>query len=131
MTQIEFETRTMVKVSSYEFEAINTVYMASDLNKDEFCNMWKKMNASRVKAAKETQKRMQLISDVLDIYGKKFLLTGDEWNNLAVNFLTLKEQETLKEFGVEMQGVNRNGIPFFKQNYELFYEIEKKVKLNA
>ena len=30
MTQHEFESRTMVKVSSFEFEAINTVYMASD-----------------------------------------------------------------------------------------------------
>lgn len=52
----EFTNRVKVQVSAEEFEAINTVYMASDLNKDEFCAMWRKMNASRVKAAKEAER---------------------------------------------------------------------------
>ena len=52
MTKQEFKNRTHVEVSDNEFEAINIVYEESDLQKDEFCKMWCKMNASRVKAAR-------------------------------------------------------------------------------
>lgn len=55
MLQKEFEDRTGVKVTTDEYLAIDTVYMASDLDKDEFCKMWCKMNASRIKAAKKEQ----------------------------------------------------------------------------
>lgn len=52
MTQQEFTQRVNVEVSNSEFEAINVVYMNSDLDKDEFCNMWVKMNKTRVQNAK-------------------------------------------------------------------------------
>jgi len=52
MTQQEFTQRVNVEVSNSEFEAINEVYMNSDLNKDEFCKMWVKMNKTRVQNAK-------------------------------------------------------------------------------
>ena len=39
-------------VRGSEFEAINEVYMNSDLDKDEFCKMWVKMNKTRVQNAK-------------------------------------------------------------------------------
>ena len=52
MTQQEFTQRTNVEVSNKEFEAINEVYMNSDLDKDEFCKMWVKMNKTRVQNAK-------------------------------------------------------------------------------
>lgn len=57
MTYTEFVNRTKVDVKGYEFDAIHTVYMASDLDKDEFCKMWCKMNASRVERAKEQAKK--------------------------------------------------------------------------
>lgn len=56
MTTKEFTERTMVEVSNDEFEAINVVYMNSDLDKDEFCKMWCKMNATRVWNAKRELK---------------------------------------------------------------------------
>lgn len=56
MTQQEFTQRTLVAVSTKEFWAIHEVYMNSDLDKDDFCKAWAKMNASRVKAAKEAIK---------------------------------------------------------------------------
>ena len=65
MLQSEFTERTKVQVSNEEFDAINEVYMNSDLNKDDFCAMWCKMNKSRVDAAKATiqeQKRMDKLS---------------------------------------------------------------------
>ncbi len=52
MTQQEFTQRVNVEVSNKEFEAINEVYMNSDLDKDEFCKMWAKMNKTRVQNAK-------------------------------------------------------------------------------
>lgn len=52
MTQQEFTQRTNVEVSYEEFNAINEVYNNCDVDKDEFCKMWCKMNRSRVIAAK-------------------------------------------------------------------------------
>ena len=52
MTQQEFTQRVNVEVSNKEFEAINEVYMNSDLDKDEFCKMWIRMNKTRVQNAK-------------------------------------------------------------------------------
>lgn len=52
MTQQEFTQRTNVQVSNTEFDAIHEVYMNSDLDKDEFCKMWVKMNKTRVQNAK-------------------------------------------------------------------------------
>lgn len=56
MTQKEFYQRTGVEVKSYEFDAIHTVYMMCDLDKDEFCLMWCKMNYNRVAEAKAEAK---------------------------------------------------------------------------
>lgn len=47
MTQIEFTQRVGIEVSAKEFEAINEVYMNSDLDKDAFCRIWVKMNKAR------------------------------------------------------------------------------------
>lgn len=56
MTQREFTERTGVEVSVNEYAAIEMVYMASDVDKDEFCRMWVKMNKSRVERAKAEAK---------------------------------------------------------------------------
>lgn len=48
----EFVERTGVYVSIDEFNTIVEVYNNSDVNKDEFCKLWAKMNFARVKAAK-------------------------------------------------------------------------------
>ena len=52
MTKQEFTQRVKVEVSNSEFEIINEFYMNCECDKDEFCKMWCKMNASRVKNAK-------------------------------------------------------------------------------
>lgn len=49
----EFVERVGMEVSSSEFEIINNMYMFADVDKDEFCKLWAKMNFARVKAAKE------------------------------------------------------------------------------
>lgn len=81
MTQQEFFNRTGVEVGNYEFEAITEVYMNSDLDKDEFCKMWCKMNASRVKRAKLEKK----IADRKAAYNDALFKWFTKWQN-AKNF---------------------------------------------
>lgn len=57
MTLQEFENRVKMTVSADEFDAIHVVYMASDLDKDEFCAMWRKMNRKRIARAKAEAKK--------------------------------------------------------------------------
>lgn len=64
MTKQEFENRTNVQVSFEEYGHIEFVYMASDLDKDEFCRMWCKMNKSRVNKAKEEAKEAKRIESL-------------------------------------------------------------------
>ena len=52
MTQQEFFNRTNVKVNEDEFWAINAMYNYCEVDKDEFCKMWVKMNKTRVQNAK-------------------------------------------------------------------------------
>ena len=59
MLQEEFEERVKMQVSSKEYEAIETVYLHCDLEKDDFCKMWAKMNANRISAYKKAEKKKQ------------------------------------------------------------------------
>ena len=53
MLYSEFTKRVGINVSADEFESINNVYMLTDVDKDEFCKLWAKMNFKRIKAHKE------------------------------------------------------------------------------
>ena len=44
MLQSEFEERTGLKVTADEYNEIDIAYMASSLEKDDFCKMWKTMD---------------------------------------------------------------------------------------
>lgn len=74
MTQQEFENRVKMQVSCDEYKSIEQVYCNSDVDKDEFCRLWVKMNYKRVFAAREEQKRIEglqaLNEKVWDIYYK-------------------------------------------------------------
>ena len=52
----EFIQRTGFQPSAAEYSAIETVYMASDVDKDEFCKAWVRMNKTRIQKAKEEEK---------------------------------------------------------------------------
>lgn len=129
MTQHEFESRTMVKVSSFEFEAINTVYMASEVDKDEFCKIWVKMNTKRVNAAKEARKREEakemLRSQVFEIYAKRFL-PDFPWRANSIDFLHKSEIAILKKIGIEMEHpVDPFGVHYYKDNCTVWGEMMK------
>ena len=59
MLQQEFTKRVGMEVTPAEWEHINAVYTASDVDKDTFCHMWLVMNKKRVAAYKERVKRQQ------------------------------------------------------------------------
>ena len=74
----EFIERVGMEVSSSEFEIINNMYMLSDVDKDEFCKLWVKMNFNRVatykakKAKEEKQHKVWcVLHEVLSKYQNK------------------------------------------------------------
>ena len=93
MTQQEFFNRTGVEVSNNEFWAINEVYNNSDLDKDEFCKMWCKMNQSRVKAAKVERmesKRKAAYNEALSKWFEKYRGTQYFYDNYHTNIAYIK-----------------------------------------
>ena len=128
MTQQEFETRTNVAVSSKEFDAINEVYMNSDLDKDEFCKVWCKMNASRVLNAKA-----EAIKKAREEANREFAwrlvnygYTQKEYEGLADNYFNANEKNFLKtRLGIEMQGTNSWGIPYFRTVNEILWDLNQ------
>lgn len=130
MTHQEFQTRTQVRVNAAEFESINNVYMNADVDKDVFCKMWCKMNASRVKAAKKEIKKQQTIDKVLSM-----MMVNPEWsdvehyNTIAVSVLSEKEQNLLESIGVSLESEpNNEGFRHFKSFGELRTELHKYLK---
>ena len=108
MLQNEFTERTGVQVSANEFAAIHETYLQNDLTKDEFCALWRRMNAHRVKAAKESAKaqseREKLQSACFNILCK---YEARYENNFAARFdvycfevMTEREQITLQRIGL-------------------------------
>jgi hypothetical protein len=74
MMYSEFVERTGVYVGIAEFDAIVEVYNNSDVDKDEFCKLWAKMNFARVKAEKEQKakdaKEAKAIEYITKMYNK-------------------------------------------------------------
>lgn len=70
----EFVERVGMEVSSSEFEIINNMYMFADVDKDEFCKLWAKMNFARIKTAKEQkakeEKEAKAIEYITKVYNK-------------------------------------------------------------
>lgn len=130
MTIQEFQSRTQVSVDVSEFESITTVYMQSDVDKDTFCKMWCKMNATRVMAAKEQAKKQQTIDKVFSM-----VMTNPEWtdvehyNDIAVAVLSSKDKSLIESIGISLESEpDNNGFRHFKRFRELRPEINAFLK---
>ena len=130
MTIQEFQSRTQVRVNAAEFESINNVYMNADVDKDVFCKMWCKMNASRVKAAKKEIKKQQTIDKVLSM-----MMVNPEWtdvehyNDIAVAVLSSKDKALIESIGISLESEpDNNGFRHFKRFRELRPEINAFLK---
>ena len=130
MTIQEFQSRTQVSVDVSEFESITTVYMQSDVDKDTFCKMWRKMNATRVMAAKRQAKKQQTIDKVFSM-----VMTNPEWtdvehyNDIAVAVLSSKDKALIESIGISLESEpDNNGFRHFKRFRELRPEINAFLK---
>ena len=120
MTQKEFQERVKMPISAEEFEAVNHVYMLSDLNKDDFCKMWVQMNKSRVeraireaKANKEeadNKERARRIFDKLEAFINKDF---ENYINYAHLFLGTRDQKFLRDkLGIEVDCMSNGSLRF-------------------
>lgn len=130
MTIQEFQSRTQVSVDVSEFESFTTVYMQSDVDKDTFCKMWRKMNATRVMAAKGQSKKQQTIDKVFSM-----VMTNPEWtdvehyNDIAVAILSSKDKALIESIGISLESEpDNNGFRHFKRFRELRPEINAFLK---
>ena len=128
MTQQEFTQRVNVEVSNKEFEAINEVYMNSDLDKDEFCKMWVKMNKTRVQNA--TVERMIKAND--EAYCDalhKFYTKNDDVNEFMTPICYVKistyEVQAMSYAGIKV--ANEDGRA--KYLSDIRYEIGKFLRM--
>jgi len=119
MTQQEFIQRTKVEVSNEEFWAINEVYNYSDLDKDDFCKMWCKMNGTRVKAAKAEIKRQQEERKNNEILNKWFSRNNqtqyffDNYHTfIEYTNLTSKEVSAMSYAGIRLENKSLSDIHF-------------------
>ena len=111
MTQQEFTQRTMVEVSVEEYSAIETVYMNSDLDKDEFCKMWRKMNKTRVQNAiveRKIQQREEAFKSSLTNWFYKWLGSkkfNENWNTpIVYTRLSVYEVKAMSHAGITAEG---------------------------
>ena len=118
MTQQEFFNRTNVKVNEDEFEAINAMYNYVEVDKDEFCKMWCKMNPERVKTAKAQQKREQKEADYKDIlfkYWNKWYGKVEHYYDLIVyTKISTNEIQAMSYFGVRFGDAETIGDVLYK-----------------
>ena len=130
MTIQEFQSRIQVSVDVSEFESFTTVNMQSDVDKDTFCKMWRKMNATRVMAAKGQAKKQQTIDKVFSME-----MTNPEWtdvehyNDIAVAVLSSKDKALIESIGISLESEpDNNGFRHFKRFRELRPEINAFLK---
>ena len=122
MRQFEFEERVGMKVSEKEYESIENVYLFSDLDKDEFCKMWVKMNKSRVERAKEQQKKIgkenadrERLWDIIEKMGSNYA-------RLASDTLGSRDRAFLEKKGFKFDEM-KYGHRFYKTVSSMRYEI--------
>lgn len=130
MTQQEFEQRVGMSVDSTEYASIENVYMASDLDKNDFCNLWRDMNYKRVTRAREeriAKEEAQRVKECLfHIINMPYKV--NEFAKLADNYFTEKEKRCIESIGITMQQ-ERNGIPYFVSVASVLVDIRKYLNI--
>lgn len=136
MTQKEFQDRVKMQVPAGEYTAIEVVYMNSDLEKDEFCKMWAKMNAKRIaayrKAEKEKQEKYEHISLLASTRELlRELAHRNGWNGLDASpkqVLSSKVIKALDKAGIYITEYNYvKGCTDLKSVGTLIYEINEYI----
>lgn len=100
MTQQEFTERTGITPTE-EFDYINAVYMHTSMDKDEFCEEWKKYGDSRIirevyvrvlNYKMEYKRQEDIISDLADfLIGKAHAYDDTDFRDQAASLVGEKE----------------------------------------
>lgn len=138
MRQSEFETRVHMNVTAEEYSHIEEVYMSSDLDKDEFCALWVKMNQTRVnnakaerKAAEKEQAKQEKLWNIVEKH------MNDNWEKgckIAEDVLTSTQQKVIESAGISLYDERIDGwtgltIKDRKTVSTVIYEIKKYLKV--
>ena len=138
MRQSEFETRVHMNVTAEEYSHIEEVYMNSDLDKDEFCALWVKMNQTRVnnakaerKAAEEEQAKQEKLRNIVEKH------MNDNWEKgckMAEDVLSSTQKKVIEGAGISLYDERIDGwtgltIKDRKTVSTVIYEIKKYLKV--
>lgn len=138
MRQSEFETRVHMNVTAEEYSHIEEVYMNSDLDKDEFCALWVKMNQTRVnnakaerKAAEEEQAKQEKLWNIVERH------MNDNWEKgckMAEDVLSSTQKKVIESAGISLYDERIDGwtgltIKDRKTVSTVIYEIKKYLKV--
>ena len=138
MRQSEFETRVHMNVTAEEYSHIEEVYMNSDLDKDDFCAIWVKMNQTRVnnakaerKAAEEEQAKQEKLWNIVEKH------MNDNWEKgckMAEDVLSSTQKKVIESAGISLYDERIDGwtgltIKDRKTVSTVIYEIKKYLKV--
>ena len=125
MLQSEFEARVQMKVSEAEYWHINEVYNQSDLDKDEFCKLWIKMNQARVNKAREIAKAVEADLKVRDkLWEIVYRFGGMNYTEsckLAADFFNKTQQKLIESVGIKIE---RSEV-YFQTVSDVIWEVKK------
>lgn len=134
MTKQEFETRVKMQVSEKEYLAIEEVYMSSDVDKDEFCKYWSKMNHKRIASAIAKEREATQLSELKDkVFAVYEAINGICWEDaskIAEEYLTKAQKKVLALAGISLEETRIDGftgyeVTDYKRVYSVSYEASK------
>lgn len=128
MMQSEFQERVQMQVSPAEYAAIEAVYNESDLNKDDFCKLWVKMNQTRVNKAKAEARARAEKEALKDKAWEIISKYGGVWNcqQPASKFLKKRERAFCESIGIKVRDMENEYLSTTLST--VIYELRKFCK---
>ena len=126
--QSEFQERVQMQVSPAEYAAIEAVYNESDLNKDDFCKLWVKMNQTRVNKAKAEARARAEKEALRDKAWEIISKYGGVWNcqQPASKFLKKRERAFCESIGIKVRDMENQYLSTTLST--VIYELRKFCK---
>lgn len=137
MLQKEFQDRVKMRISAQEYAAIEVVYMNSDLEKDEFCKMWSKMNAKRIADySKVEREKKEKYEHIAFLHSTMCLLRNfayeNGWGASPEKFITRKVRQELEKASIDYMEYNYIKMQIdYKPISSLIYDIQEYINKQA
>lgn len=129
MTKQEFETRVKMHVSMEEYSIIEEMYMNSDVDKDEFCKYWSKMNHKRIASAIKKEKEASALEDLKEkVFNVYSAINGICWEDacrFADEYLTSEQKTVVALAGIELDKDSYNSV------FNVWHKVPKQVSTIA